>query len=445
MPDENLLKYIRNGLAQGRTEDILRPMLASAGWAQKDVDDAFVFVASGQMPAAPAAPARPTPIVQQQPNPSPAPSEAPVVAQPLAPSDTASLSPMRFLNGKFAGLVIFIVCLVGVGTALAYYYAQPSLSPDQVLNKTIVAMQNVKTYSFVINGTSTIQVPTSSLALVGSDAGNGALFLSGSATGSMDMSDLTKLKELFNLNISASTGTKPAFTGAIQYVALDNVYYVKIDSADLGGGTASSPNPFSSMMQFFIGSWFKIDVAELQKTFGASLGTSTLSGIQSSTQLSAAKIQQIKDIAAQYPIFAVDKTLPGETISGQDTYHYSLSLNKNNLATVLGKVSPIVSGQSLSDEQIASATAAFNDITVKDFEIWIGKKDFLVYKLAGDIAIAQDQGGPADDVQLSDVNSGYNKPVTIVAPEGAKDVVQILSGFMGGFSGSVAVPLKTSK
>jgi uncharacterized membrane protein YhaH (DUF805 family) len=63
MPDENLLKYIRDGLAQGRTEDILRPMLASAGWAQKDVDDAFNFVKTGQismpvssMPIQPVAP-----------------------------------------------------------------------------------------------------------------------------------------------------------------------------------------------------------------------------------------------------------------------------------------------------------------------------------------------------------------------------------------------------
>jgi uncharacterized membrane protein YhaH (DUF805 family) len=44
MPDENLVKYIKDGLAQGRTEDILRPILASAGWAQKDVDDGFNFI-----------------------------------------------------------------------------------------------------------------------------------------------------------------------------------------------------------------------------------------------------------------------------------------------------------------------------------------------------------------------------------------------------------------
>jgi hypothetical protein len=48
MPDENLVKYIKDGLAQGRSEDVIRPLLVSNGWAQKDIDDAFVFVKTGQ-------------------------------------------------------------------------------------------------------------------------------------------------------------------------------------------------------------------------------------------------------------------------------------------------------------------------------------------------------------------------------------------------------------
>ncbi len=48
MPDENLLKYVKDGLAMGRSEDVIRSMLASTGWAQKDVDDAFSFAKGGQ-------------------------------------------------------------------------------------------------------------------------------------------------------------------------------------------------------------------------------------------------------------------------------------------------------------------------------------------------------------------------------------------------------------
>ena len=54
MPDENLLKYIKDGLAQGRTEDIIRSMLSSAGWAEKDVNEAFIFIHNGGQPVTPA-------------------------------------------------------------------------------------------------------------------------------------------------------------------------------------------------------------------------------------------------------------------------------------------------------------------------------------------------------------------------------------------------------
>jgi uncharacterized membrane protein YhaH (DUF805 family) len=47
MSNENLVKYIKDGLGQGRSEDVIRPVLLSNGWAQKDIDDAFNFVKAG--------------------------------------------------------------------------------------------------------------------------------------------------------------------------------------------------------------------------------------------------------------------------------------------------------------------------------------------------------------------------------------------------------------
>jgi hypothetical protein len=247
------------------------------------------------------------------------------------------------------------------------------------------------------------------------------------------------------LNISASTGTTPALGATIEYIALDNIYYVKIDDLNIGAAVSSTPNPITAMVQFFIGSWFKIDPVALQKTFGGNIATTTLSQIQSSTQLSADKIDQLKSIAAQYPIVSVNQTLPGQVIAGQDTYHYELAINKDNLNNFITAAYPVVSGQSLSSEQIASATAAFDDVTVKDLEVWIGKNDLLIYKISADIAVQQDKSGSADDIQFSDLNSGYNQPVNIVAPAGAKDVAQILGGFLGGFASPAATSTAQTK
>ncbi len=420
MPDENLLKYIKDGLAQGRTEDIIRSMLSSAGWAEKDVNEAFIFIHNGGQPV------------------TPAPVQQPVAVQPAVTTRTTSV--------KIVGIIIFVVLLLSAGSAAAYYYFQSSLSPSQVLNKTFAAMQNVKTYSFAVNATSTIRVPTSSLAVVGAGTNStGQVFLSANATGSVDVSNLSNIHQSLALNVSASTGTTPALGATIEYIALDNIYYVKIDDLNMGAVASSTSNPITAMVQFFVGSWFKIDPVALQKTFGGNIATTTLSQIQSSTQLSASKIDQLRSIAAQYPILSVSQTLPSQAIAGQDTYHYELAINKDNLTNFITAAYPVVSGQSLSGEQIASATAAFDNITVKDLEVWIGKNDFLIYKISADIAVQQDQSGPADDIQFSDLNSGYNQPINIVAPDGAKDVAQILGGFLGGSESPAATSTVQTK
>jgi hypothetical protein len=133
-------------------------MLSSAGWAEKDVNEAFIFIHNGGQPV------------------TPAPVQQPVAVQPAVTTRTTSV--------KIVGIIIFVVLLLSAGSAAAYYYFQSSLSPSQVLNKTFAAMQNVKTYSFAVNATSTIRVPTSSLAVVGAGTNStGQVFLSANATG----------------------------------------------------------------------------------------------------------------------------------------------------------------------------------------------------------------------------------------------------------------------
>ena len=55
MPDERLLKFIKDGFAQGRTEEILIPLLLSSGWAQKDIDGAFAYLKNPAVITPPAA------------------------------------------------------------------------------------------------------------------------------------------------------------------------------------------------------------------------------------------------------------------------------------------------------------------------------------------------------------------------------------------------------
>jgi len=420
MPDENLLKYIKDGLAMGRTEDVLRSLLLSAGWTEKDINDAFLFMKNGGQ-----APVMPVAVT---------PKEA--IPPQIETQMVQQYAPVKRSNIKIIGIIIFVVCVLGAGSAFGYYYLQSQVSPQQVLNKAFAAMGNVKTYSFSQSITSNINIPSSSLSIMGgTKSPASAVLFSASDTGALDLSDLTNIKQSFVLNISASTGTTPIATGQIDYISLDNIFYIKLDNIALGGPTTSAPNPFSTMFQFFIGQWFKIDSNAIKQTFlqyaKASSSSQSLLEAQSSTQLSADKIQQIGVVAAQYPIFTVIQTLSSEAIGGQDMYHYGLDLDKANLKSFIAAAYPIISGQSIPDNQLASTTAALDGITFKDVEIWIGKKDFLPYKISADVTVQQGRSGPINEIQFSDLQSDYNQPVNIIAPEGAKDLNQIISGSMG--------------
>ncbi len=115
MPDENLLKYIRDGLAMGRTEDVLRTLLARSGWSQGDMDAAFKAVHEGAAAGTP----------QSQPQ-----SKPPVPSSPAAFTGGSGRPGGR--KAWTAGLIVGLLVAVGGGWAAYAYFMPPS--PQHVLD-----------------------------------------------------------------------------------------------------------------------------------------------------------------------------------------------------------------------------------------------------------------------------------------------------------------------
>ena len=123
MPDENLLKYIKDGLAMGRTEDIIRPLLGAKGYAQKDVDDAFNFLKTGQTIAPSQSTVQPQQFVTPQ-NFSPvSTSNTNIISSPIK---KASLNPfshrgrMGRLRFFLSSLALYILTLI-ISIALLFF------------------------------------------------------------------------------------------------------------------------------------------------------------------------------------------------------------------------------------------------------------------------------------------------------------------------------------
>jgi len=418
MPNEDLVKYIKNSLATGRTEDIVRLLLSREGWAEKDINDAFNFINGAST-----TPASPTVSVK---------SSLPVVPPP-AEMSSAKKRKITIL------IVALALVLLGSGTAFGYfYYVRSQLTPDQVLGKAFAAMQGVKTFSYSAVVTSTVQTGAAGSAPFMNEGLGNTVTVTATASGTVDVSNFPNIQQssIFDFNLAPSAGGATTLGGTVESVLLGGVYYIKLDSFNLGA-MGQGPNPFSAIIALFTNQWFKIDPTAITQTFFKSQADQ-LTKLQPQVQLSPDKIQQIKDLALKDQIVSVDQVLPDEEVGNQETYHYTLSLNKNNLDSFVESVYPIIYGEALTDEQVASSTAVLDGITYNDLEIWIGTKDFLIYKTLADVTVAPNQTG-SDEVQFSESMGNYDQPFMITAPEGAKDVNQILGGLFSGLASSTVV------
>jgi hypothetical protein len=429
MVAKELADYVKEQRGKRYSDNMLRTVLLTAGYDKATVEEALASQT----------------IQPATSNTSAAPSIAPAstIAQPTQPpSETGN-------GGKKWGIVIAaVIILFGAGTAFAYFtYFAPSLSSAQVLQNMYTAAPTIKTLTFSGGVTSTIyiQEPTASLSLDPSLASfptSTTSFIT--INGESDLSDLTNIKQSSTILVSGDIGNQ-AFGTTVEAISLGQIYYVKLDNLSIG--TSTAPNPLTSMFAFFIGQWFKIDPAEIAQTFMSSQVTNQIAQVQSSTQLTAAEIQQLRTDAMQDQIISVSQALPDATINGEETYHYKLAINMDNLKTflttavgVISSNAPADASSTLSTVQLQAMENSLSDIQVNDLEIWVGTKNFYPYQLTADISEpapsssqSQTSSQPLADILMTMQSNNFNQPLTITAPADAKDVATILQGFAAGF------------
>jgi len=258
-------------------------------------------------------------------------------------------------------------------------------------------------------------------------------------------SDATEI----NTNVFVE-GMEMFFDGEMR--SIDEVLYFKM---------GTMPLPFSiGLSQLAIdvsdstNKWFKFDSKEL----GMSL-IKTLSNEEK-----AQMEQEIIQLLSDHRIVLVAEKLADEKIEGQNAYHYLLALDKENIKQFLKEFLEMVNKyyefddlmnmpeadkQEMSDgiDEFFEATGGI------DFEIWIGKKDKLIYRVAGEksfdlseIEIEEmeaEEGMMSLDFVLS--FSKFNEPVEILAPDDSQSIIEMLMPLMqmfmgGGDGGGIGLP-----
>lgn len=339
------------------------------------------------------------------------------------------------------GIIIGIVVLVGASVAvLASRFYDPLWNPfrpepEQVIKMAMANMGALKAVHSETKGdfsvTTASPVQNVKLSFSGAD--------------DTDSTDTKNIKESSTINISVS-GDAGDYTFLIQTKIIGSDIYFFLNNID------SLATPLENLgldPVIFQGKWIKWDEASLERLTGQKM--SSIAGTSKQEEIA----KKIEEIISGMDLFIVKKELDDENISGNASYHYLVSLDEKVLEDVFSgiideemKLIPTEQSQGIGLAMVSSAIKGmmgkiFTAVGEIDFDLWVGKKDLLVYKATMgktiDLAAlfkslygSSDMGLPSGNISINfDTSfSNFNKPVQVVAPESYVNLEEVVAEAM---------------
>ena len=221
------------------------------------------------------------------------------------------------------------------------------------------------------------------------------------------------------LKIGINTNPPPQkFTLEVRII--DKIGYLKLDDFPDLGFDAS----------FLKGQWIKGDFKEIKKTHSKEVQ-------KEEQELSPEQQKKIKEAITKAKIFKITKELQDEKIEGVDTHHYKFSIDEEKVIQLFIEISKIISpNESLNEKELkGSLTASLDNEAIESAkgEVWIGKKDFLLYKLLFSSAIKETEKTKSEGkLTIQTQFKNYHKPVQIDIPKPTKPFEEVLGALLGG-------------
>lgn len=184
-------------------------------------------------------------------------------------------------------------------------------------------------------------------------------------------------------------------------VLADNFYFKvsKLDSND------PSMAKYKEVVDQYRGKWLQL---------ASDFVPQSVKQLQEKDEETLAREKKLKDLFVSTNLFEVSKEFGVESLNGKKVYHYGIRLNEEGLKGYIRKAAEI-DGKEMSDAEVEQA-ATFAK-TISNLELWIGVKDYYLYK--GSLAMV---GGSVDgktksDLTLAFVGNSYGVDPSIQTPE----------------------------
>lgn len=375
--NQEIINYIKQAQKHGLSEIEIKKNLLDAGWEAQILEDSFAHLRAAQNQpsfnidediklSAQTSPAKPLA------NAIAAPAQR---AQDQQPVDLQGFAKPPWYKTP-AALLVPLIILVLAGGAFAFYkyvYA----NPDRVWKK-YIDLTNEKTLSSDFKFSYQDQSENATDSLDSIPLKDIKLEFSGKAYA--DTTDPQNPQSESEVTYSFSSGNTSFSTG-FEYKLIGKKFFMNIGS-----------NPFLESAFASLGKgkkieWVSLDLDQLQKKM---LEDSPQEAQKFNEIFNSQFGDELQKIWQDARLVKMDKYLGMEKINGRTTLHFKNSLDKDAVNAVFSAMLDKLinafkqTGVDIKDDDITTAksviNAIINKLEIKEFETWIGAKDFRLYK-----------------------------------------------------------------
>lgn len=370
MADQNMIDYINQQRQKGITDEEIRNELLSAGWEEKEVENAF--------------------------NPQSA----------------------YLKKSKISLIVSLSLALVLIGgSAFGYFYYNQI--PEVVVDKMSAEMAEVESfeYSGEIKTEYTVRsIEPFSLeedVLITEQTGKTTVSFSGAT----DVLDLNNPKAKFQFNIETDFNGSPQSFG-LEARTIKEAFYIQLTSV---------PDIGFIDLSFLKNQWVKFDTASLEEFQEQLEGKDVEKELESEDEeLTPEQTEQLRELVKESKIFEITEKLPVEKINEVKVRHYKYNIYEDNLVQFLIDARKIIDGETPPAEEIKELKEAMDQISSMEGEIWINKKDLFLQKITFSADVKSNKEDMEGTISFSLQLKSHNQPVQVEAPDSYKTLEEIM-------------------
>jgi len=405
MVNQQLLDYIKSQLQAGIEKEKIKESLRQVGWREEDIEEGFNSINS---------------------------STPSVIPESITTHQfSATLQQPERKRNKILLATISVLSMLIIGGGVFGYFYYFRETPEKVIEEMKIHLAGVKAFEY--RGKIKTEITTSNL-LGGGNFIQPTQQIPSKKTsnfsinfnGKVDTSDPSNPKGSLTFNIKTDAlkkMTQRESVFGLEVRVINKIIYVKLNNLSNLGFVD---------LRFLSNQWIKIDTKTVKKQSGFEKPEGQIGKERKQQKLNSEQLKKLKQAVIQAKILKVTEKLASEKIEGVNTHHYKFSIDKNELKKLVVNTNEIVQSKTLTDEDLTKLDKELKAIKSLEGEIWVGKKDYLPYKILFIIRTKKaTESKTVKQLTATLLFKNYNKPVQVDIPSPVKDIKEILGQLFG--------------